>query len=196
MNWLDAVLLFILAASIVTSFRKGLTREVIGLGSVVVALILGIELYGSAGSLVASYVSTPEAANFAGFFLVFFGVLLLGAVVSYILGKFLRVTGLSFVDHALGAGFGAVRGLLIAVALIMGIMAFSPSNKAPESVVESRTAPYMVDAARAVAAVAPHELKESFRKSYAEVKTIWQQTLDKGIPSGPKTEKGNNERKI
>jgi len=195
MNWLDAVLLFILAASIVTSFRKGLTREVIGLGSVVVALILGIELYGSAGSLVASYVSTPEAANFAGFFLVFFGVLLVGAMVSYVLGKFLRVTGLSFVDHALGAGFGAVRGLLIAVALIMGIMAFSPSNQAPQSVVQSRTAPYVVDAARAVAAVAPHELKEGFRKTYAEVKTIWGKTLDKGIPSGPK-EKGQDERKI
>jgi len=195
MNWLDVVLLFILAASIMTSFRKGFTREVIGLASVVLALVLGIELYGSAGSLLASYVSTPAAANFAGFFLVFFGVLLVGAMVSYVLGKFLRVTGLSFVDHALGAGFGAVRGLLIAVALIMGIMAFSPSNQAPQSVVQSRTAPYVVDAARAVAAVAPHELKEGFRKTYAEVKTIWGKTLDKGIPSGPK-EKGQDERKI
>jgi len=196
MNWLDAVLLFILAASIVTSFRKGFTREVIGLASVVVALILGIEFYGSAGSLLASYVSSPAAANFAGFFLVFFGVLLLGAVVSYVLGKFLRVTGLSIVDHALGAGFGAVRGILIAVALVMGIMAFSPSNRAPESVVESRTAPYVVDAARAVAAVAPNELREGFRKTYAEVKTIWGRTLDKGIRTGPNTEKGQNERKI
>jgi len=195
MNWLDVVLLFILAASIMTSFRKGFTREVIGLASVVLALVLGIELYGSAGSLLASYVSTPAAANFAGFFLVFFGVLLVGAMVSYVLGKFLRVTGLSFVDHALGAGFGAVRGLLIAVALIMGIMAFSPSNQAPQSVVQSRTAPYVVDAARAVAAVAPHELKEGFRKTYAEVKTIWGKTLDKGIPSAPK-EKGQDERKI
>jgi len=85
--------------------------------------------------------------------------------------------------------------LLIAVALIMGIMAFSPSNQAPQSVVQSRTAPYVVDAARAVAAVAPHELKEGFRKTYAEVKTIWGKTLDKGIPSGPK-EKGQDERKI
>ena len=196
MNWLDVVLLVILAASIMTSFRKGFTREVIGLASVVVALVLGIELYGSAGSLLASYVSSPAAANFAGFFLVFIGVLLAGAVVSYVLGKFLRVTGLSIVDHALGAGFGAVRGLLIAVALIMGIMAFSPGNRAPESVVASRTAPYVVDAARAVAAVAPHELKEGFRKTYAEVKTIWGKAVDKGIQSGPNTEKGQNERKI
>jgi uncharacterized membrane protein required for colicin V production len=196
MNWLDVVLLFILAASIVTSFRKGLTREVIGLASVVLALVLGIEFYGSAGSLLSSYVSGLAAANFAGFFLVFFGVLLIGAVMSSVLGKFWRVTGLSIVDHALGAGFGAVRGILIAVALIMGIMAFSPSNQAPDSVVRSRTAPYVVDAARAVAAVAPHELREGFRKSYADVKSIWGRALDKGIPTGPNTEKEKNERKI
>src|SRR5438270_9734092 len=196
MNWLDAVLLLVVAASIRTSFRKGFTREVIGLVSVVVALVAGIELYGAAGSLVASYVSSPAAANFAGFFLVFFGVLVMGAVVSYVLGKFLRVTGLRFIDHLLGAGFGAVRGILIAVALIMGIMAFSPSNRPPESVVQSRTAPYVVDAARAVAAVAPHDLKEGFRKTYAEVKTMWDKALDKGIQNGPNREKGQNERKI
>jgi len=140
-------------------------------------------------------VSSTAAANFVGFFVVFFGVLFVGAVVSYVLGKFLRVTGLRFIDHLLGAGFGAVRGVLIAVALIMGIMAFSPNNR-PESVVQSRTAPYVVDAARAVAAVAPHDLKESFRKTYAEVKTIWDKALDKGIQNGPNREKGQNERKI
>ena len=196
MNWLDGVLLLILAVSIMTSFRKGLTREVIGLASVVAALVLGIELYGPAGSLVASYVNSPATANFVGFVLVFFGVLLAGAVVSYVIGKFLRVTGLSFVDHLLGAGFGVVRGLLIGVALITGIMAFSPGNQAPDSVVQSRTAPYVVDAARVVAAVAPNELKEGFRKTYAEVKNIWGRTLDKGTPVRPNPEKRENERKI
>ena len=192
MNWLDVVLLLILGVSILTSFRKGLTREVIGLLSVVVALVLGIGLYGTAGSMLTPYVSSPAVAHLGGFCLVFFGVLLLGAVVSHILGRFLKVTGLSIVDHALGAGFGAARGLMIAVALILAIMAFSPGDRPPQSVVESRTAPYVVDAARVVAAAAPHDLKEGFRKTYAEVKTIWGNT----IRTGPKTEKGQNERKI
>ena len=45
MNWLDLVLLLIVAASVYMSFRKGLSREIIGLVSVVLALLLGIWFY-------------------------------------------------------------------------------------------------------------------------------------------------------
>lgn len=196
MNWLDAVLLVILAVSVLTSFRKGLSREVIGLVAVILALVFGIWFYGTAGSLVLPYLSSRAAANFAGFLLVFFGVVLLGSIVSYVVGRFLRVTGLSFVDHALGAVFGLVRGTLVAVALLMGIMAFSPGDRPPESVVNSRVAPYAVDAARFIVSMAPHELREGFRKTYAQVEAAWQNALEKGIRSVPNGEKGEHERKI
>jgi membrane protein required for colicin V production len=196
MNWLDAVLLLILVMSVLTSFRKGLSREVIGLVAVIVALIFGIWFYGSAGSLVLPYVSSPAVANLAGFFLVFFGVMLLGGIVSHVVGRFLRVTGLSIVDHALGAAFGLVRGTLVAVALIMGIMAFSPGDQPPESVVNSRVAPYAVDAARFFVSMAPHELKEGYRRTYAQVKAAWQNALEKGIRGVPNGEKKEHERKI
>jgi membrane protein required for colicin V production len=181
MNWLDVVVLAILAVSVALSFRKGLTREVVGLASVVLAILLGIWFYGAAGSFLAPYLSSRALANFAGFLLVFCGVLLLGHVVSYVVGRFLKVTGLSIFDHLLGAVFGALRGILIAVALIMAIMAFSQGDKPPSSVVDSRTAPYVVDAARAFAALAPHELKEGFRKTYGEVKAAWEKALEEGI---------------
>jgi membrane protein required for colicin V production len=181
MNWLDVVVLAILAASVVLSFRKGLAREVIGLASVVLAILLGIWFYGTAGSFLLPYLSSRGLANFAGFLLVFGGVMLVGHLVSYTVGKFLKVTGLSIFNHLLGAVFGGVRGLLISVALIMAIMAFSQGDKPPSSVVNSRTAPYVVDAARAVAALAPHELKDGFRKTYDQVKTAWGKALGEGI---------------
>jgi membrane protein required for colicin V production len=192
MNWLDIVLVLIVGLSIAASFRKGLSRELIGLASVFVALVAGTWFYGMAGGWLQPYVSSRSVANFAGFFLVFFGVLVLGAVVSYSVGRALNVTGLSFFDHLLGAGFGLVRGTLIGVALILGIMAFSTGDRPPESVVHSRTAPYVVDAARLFATVAPHELKEGFRKSYAEVKSAWERTL-RSTPDG---DKRAHERKI
>jgi membrane protein required for colicin V production len=181
MNWLDVVLLVIFAASVAMSFRKGLSREVIGLASVVLAIVLGIWFYGTAGAFLVPYLSSRALANFAGFLLVFCGVLLAGHLVSYVVGRFLKVTGLSIFDHLFGTVFGAVRGILISVALIMAIMAFSQGDKPPSSVVQSRTAPYMVDAARAFAAMAPHELKEGFRKTYALVKSAWEKALEEGI---------------
>lgn len=196
MNWLDAVLILILALSIFTSFRKGLSREVIGLAAVVVALLLGIWFYGTAGSFLLPYVSSRGVANLCGFLIVFFGVMLVGSLVSHLVGRFLKVTGLSFFDHALGAGFGFLRGTLIAVALITAIMAFSTdADHPPQSVVHSRVAPYVVGAARVIVAVAPHELKEGFRRSYGQVKEAWNKALEKGIGNGA-PEKSEHERKI
>jgi hypothetical protein len=43
----------------------------------------------------------------------------------------------------------------------------------------------VIDAARVCAAVAPHELKDGFRKSYEQVKTIWGNALKKGIRGLP-----------
>ena len=196
MNWLDIVLLVIVGASMVTSFKKGLSREIIGLVSVILAILLGVWFYGTAGALFEPHLSSRAAAQFAGFVVVFAGVLLLGAIVSWIVGKFLKVTGLSVFDHVLGAVFGLARGVLIGIALIMGIMAFSTSGRAPASVVESRMAPYIVDASRLIASLAPHELREGFRKTYAQVKSAWGKTMEDGIRKLPTAEKRENERKI
>lgn len=179
MNWLDVLLLLILAGSVFTSFRKGFSREVIGLVSVVLALVLGIWFYGTAGAYLIPYLSSRSAANFGGFLLVFCGVLLIGSLVSFVVGKFLKVTGLSIFDHALGAAFGAIRGIVISIALIMAIIAFSPSGQPPGSVVHSRMAPYVTGAASVFAAIAPHELKQGFHETYTHVKDTWHAALSK-----------------
>ncbi len=177
MNWLDVLLLLIVAISVLTSFRKGLSREVIGLASVFFGLLLGLWFYGPASVYIKPYVSSRGAANLAGFFVVFLLVFLVGVLVRFIVGKFLRVTGLSVVDHILGACFGAARGLLIAVALLTGVMAFASDGKPPASVTESRLAPYVSQGARLFAAIAPHELHEGFRKTYAEARSAWDSAL-------------------
>jgi len=196
MNWLDIILLLIVAASVFTSFRKGLSREIIGLVSVLLALLLGIWFYGTAAGAISPYVGSRTAANLGGFFLVFVGVLLLGHLVSYIVGKFLRVTGLSIVDHLLGAGFGALRGALIAVALLTGIMAFSQASHPPAAIVHSRLAPYVAGAAQLFADVAPYELKEGFRKTYAEVKSAWGTAVEQRLHGKPGAENGNEQKRI
>jgi membrane protein required for colicin V production len=156
---------------------------------VVVAFLLALWFYGTAGAYLTPYVSSRSLANLAGFLAVFAAVMLLGSLVGFIVGKFLRVTGLSIVDHALGAAFGALRGTLIAIVLIMAIMAFSTGDRPPESVVRSRCAPYVAGAAHAMVSVAPHELKEGFRKSYGQVKAAWGKIIDKGLQVAPNAQR-------
>jgi membrane protein required for colicin V production len=190
MNWLDAVLAIIVLASVAASFRKGLSREIIGLASVVLGLVLGSWFYGNVASYLVQYLSSRALANFAGFLIVFCGVVLVGGLVSAIVGKFLKVTGLSFFDHLLGAAFGIVRGVLIAAAVIMAVLAFAPGDAPPQAVVNSRLAPYAASTARIFVAMAPRELKDGFRKTYAEVLEAWKHTLQKGTHNTSGTDKG------
>lgn len=195
MNWLDALLGVALLVCVVNGFRRGFSRQLIGLVSGVLALLLGIWLYGAAGAWLLPYVSSTVIAKAAGFVIVFGGVMAIGGLVSFMAGRFLKVTGLSFFDHLLGAGFGALRWGLLAIAVVMGAMAFSRGEEPPRAIVESRMAPYVVGMAHAVASVAPHDLKESFHKTYEQVKAVWGNAIDKGIRSLPNGGK-KNERQI
>ena len=181
MNWLDVILLLIVGIAVIGSFKKGMSRQVIHLASVVAGIVLGAWFYRTVAAYVEPHVSSQAVANLCGFLAVFCGVLLLGAIVSSIVGKFLRVTGLSIVDHLLGAVFGLVCGTLVCAALLMGLMAFSGDAKPARAIEESRFSPYVLQAARVFAATAPRELKDGFHKSYAQAKEAWDHTLKNNI---------------
>jgi membrane protein required for colicin V production len=180
-NWLDYLLIAILLFSVLTSARKGFSREIIGLAAALLALILGMWFYGVAGSFLIPWVSSPRVANMIGFLLVVFAVLTFGAILKSIVSRFLRTIGLSFFDRLLGAAFGLARGLLIAIALLTAYMAFGPQvdpKTVSSSVLHSRVAPYVLDASHLAVALAPMELKSSFLKQYSQVKSL----LEKKVP--------------
>jgi membrane protein required for colicin V production len=184
-NWLDIVLLIIFAGSVIAGFRKGFARVAVGLAATVMGLLLGIWFYGVAGAFLLPYVSYRGLANFAGFCLVLFGVLLAGALVGWLLAKLLKWAGLGWLDRLLGAAFGLLRGVLIGVGLVLVLVAFAPKPP-PRSVVESRLAPYLIDTARVVAAIAPRELRDGFQAGYEHVKKTWNETFQKGIRELPR----------
>jgi membrane protein required for colicin V production len=107
-------------------------------------------------------------------------VLLLGGMLGWIVSRFLRTIGLSFFDRLLGAAFGFVRGLLIAIALLTAYLAFGPeiesktaaAGSVEKAMLNSRIAPRLLDASHVFVAVAPMELKSSFLKQYAQVKSL------------------------
>jgi len=181
-NWLDYLLIAILLFSAIMSARKGFSREIIGLAAAFFALVLGMWFYGLAGSLVAPYISSPRVANLIGFLLVVAAVLIAGGILGWIVNRFLRTIGLSFFDRLLGAAFGVLRGLLIAMALVTAFMAFGPyegSGTASAAMIHSRIAPYVLNASRLVVAMAPMELKSGFQQQYANIKSALENSQEK-----------------
>jgi len=178
-NWLDVVLGIILAASVVAGLAKGLARTIVGFAACVIGLLCGLWLYGTAGSFLLPYVSSHGIANFIGFLLVFVGTMAFGALLGRMFAVLFKWAGLGWLDRLAGGVFGLVRGALIAAVIVMLLLAFTPKPP-PRSVVGSRIAPYVMDAARVMAAIAPRELRDGVRQSYEKVKQVWSDTLKKG----------------
>ena len=172
MNWLDVLILLLLAASTASGIAKGFARIAIGLVSTLLAIVLGAWFYDSAAALFDPYLKSGAVANVAGFFAVFGAVSIAGAIVAALAARLLKWAGLGWFDRLMGAAAGLARGALLSIAVVMVLMAFS-SKPPPPSIVGSSLAPYFVEAADTLVMVAPTEMKDAFRKAYELVKKAW-----------------------
>jgi len=171
-NWIDILLVLVIGFSILSGFTAGFARVGVGFIATLLGIFLGFWCYGIAAAYVLDYVSSRAIANLIGFFVIFIAVVLVGAVVGQLLAKLFKWIGLTWLDRLLGAGFGFVRGVVIAVALVTVLLAFAPSPP-PRSVLDSKLMPYTLDASNILAALTPREVKDDFRDTKEKVKKAW-----------------------
>lgn len=180
MNWLDFILGGTLIGSTIAGFAKGLARTIIGMITAFLAIVLACWFYDVAGALFVEYTSSKAVANFAGFAAVFLIVMLAGVLTGRILVMIFKWAGLGWLDGLLGGLFGLARGLLISTVIVMGIMAFT-TRPPPKAVVDSSIAPYVLDAARIAANLAPAELTNAVNNAYAKIKEVWNKAWQEGL---------------
>ena len=190
MSLLDIILIFIVGASIVTGWLAGFARVGIGFIATVCGLLFGFWFYGVPAAWFHQHVKSDTLANLLGFFTVFFAFIFVGALIGKLLSKLFKWTGLSWLDRLMGAGFGVVRGGLIAVAFVAVLLAFTP-RPLPGWMVDSRTLPYAIEASDMCAALAPNQLKNEFRQSMHDVQKLWEDQLNKKKRESDLKEKDN-----
>ncbi len=182
MSWLDLLLGSIIVLSALTGARKGFSREIIGLIAAVLALVAAAWCYRTVAYRFEPYVHSPLMASVGGFLAVFLGVLIAGALLSAVVGRILDSIGLSWMDRLLGAGFGAIRGMLMGFGVLMLFstwFAHEGNQQASAAVLHSRVAPYVMKLSGLVNRFLPADLEEKFLKQYGQIKTIWQDAQDR-----------------
>jgi len=186
MNWLDFALVVIIAISVLSGCFAGFARTGVGFLASILGLVFGLQYYRVVGLALQTHIHQGSAANITGFLIVYFSVVMLGAVVSRLLARFVRATDLYWLDSLLGGALGLVRGGLLAVVTIWGLMAFTPVP--PRMILSSsRLAPCVMDAARRVADASPDEVRLTFRRSYRELN----RELNKVLPGSVKDRLSN-----
>jgi membrane protein required for colicin V production len=171
-NWIDWVLVLVIASSVLAGVSAGFARVGVGFAAMIVGMFCGFWFYGIVAAYVIDYVSLRAIANLIGFFVILAVVLIIGAVVGQILAKLFKWVGLSWLDRLLGGVFGMARGFLIAAAMTTVLLAFAPSPP-PPSVVDSKLLPYVINVSDVLAALTPREIKDSFYATKDKVRASW-----------------------
>lgn len=119
MNWVDFVIVAIVAISVALSVWRGFFKEALSLFTWIAALVTAYLFYEPTGDVLSGLVSSPTARYVIAFGALFLVVLILGAILTYLFGQLVTRTGLTGTDRALGVVFGLARGVVIVTLLVM-----------------------------------------------------------------------------
>ena len=125
MTWPDYAILVIIALSALVGVLRGFIKEVFSLAVWAAAFLVAWHFSGDVAEWMSDAVTLPSARLAMGFAGLFVAVLLVGGLANYLLGKLVATTGLSGTDRLLGGVFGAARGLVLVVAVLL-VSGFTP----------------------------------------------------------------------
>jgi membrane protein required for colicin V production len=121
MTALDIVVLLLVGGGLVTGWLKGFVGEVLSLAAWIVAIVFLRLLHTPVTNALAGAVGTRSGAAVVAFVLVFGLVFLAGKLVARRIGGGVKRSVIGPVDRVLGAGFGALKGLIGATLLFLGV---------------------------------------------------------------------------
>lgn len=125
MDWPDYAILAVIVVSVVVGALRGFIKEVFSLLVWAAAFLVAYHFAGDLAKLMEDAVTLPSARTAMGFSGLFIAVLLVGGLINYLLGRLVETTGLSGTDRLLGGVFGAARGLVLIVAVLL-VCGFTP----------------------------------------------------------------------
>lgn len=157
MNWVDLVVLVVIALSGLLALMRGLVREVLGLGAWVIAGIVASSygLYPTVFPFVSQQFADPTTAAIVAFGGVFILVLITLWIIAGLVAGAVRGSVLGGLDRTLGLLFGFVRGgALVCVAYILVGMVIPPEQW-PPLVVQARSLSFVHHGAEWIANQVP-----------------------------------------
>ena len=178
MNWLDFVFIGILGLSIIISLFRGLIKEVLSLIIWAGSFWVAYHFVDSGADFLSPYIEVPSARHLIAFVGIFITALIIGGMINWLVGKLIKKTGLSASDRFFGMFFGALRGLILVVAITFFVRA-TPLSEDPWWQ-ESQLAPHFSKVSEWVRQNMPDEFADYF--SNIELK--------KAVEESKKDEKG------
>jgi membrane protein required for colicin V production len=135
LNWQDYLMLGLVGLTFIFGFYRGLVKEVLGLGFLVLSIWLSLTFYTQVSEMdffvnivVGSDTTIEKLKPIVAFILIFCSVLIVGKVVSIILTKILDFTGIGNINRFLGGVFSVVKYGFISLFFLSVLGKFQNTN--------------------------------------------------------------------
>jgi membrane protein required for colicin V production len=139
----DWIILGVLAISTLMSVRRGFVKEALSLLTWIAAVIVARLFAGQFAVLLENSIETASLRLGAAYLVLFVGTLIVGGMVNFLVGEFVKMTGLTGTDRFLGMFFGLARGALFVTLAVAGLHYLAPV-KEDQWYQESRLIPEIV----------------------------------------------------
>jgi membrane protein required for colicin V production len=130
LGWVDLALAGVLVLSVLVGLARGLVFEILSVLGWVVAYFAAQWLSAEVAAFVPIGAAGSALNQGAAFALTFVAALILWGLAARLVRLLISATPLSLPDRVLGAGFGALRGVVVLLALAT-VVALTPAVRAP-----------------------------------------------------------------
>lgn len=165
LSWVDLALGLLLLISVGIGLWRGLVFEVMSLAGWVVAYFAAPPLAPVVEAMLPEGQFGPTVVHIVALALAFFAVLIVWSLASRLVKALIHATPLSPLDRLGGAGFGALRGIFIALLLVLVIGASPLAESATWRA--SRAAPVLASVLHDVAPLLPEPVSRFVSRSMA-----------------------------
>ena len=122
MNWLDIVLIAVLALATFLGFRRGIIAMVLPIVGLIIGVVLAGHYYGPVGGWLP--IDNQQHAGWAGYAIIIVVVLIVSVILASVLRRFIRLVLLGWVDRLGGAILGLAVGSLFCAAVLAACVKF------------------------------------------------------------------------
>jgi membrane protein required for colicin V production len=119
MNWADWTIVAIVGISALLSLWRGFIKEALSLAIWIGAFIISMVFADTLAYMLQDSISTPSLRRLVAMAVLFVGTLIVGGLLSFLIGQLVKISGLSGTDRLLGMVFGIARGVVVVLVLLM-----------------------------------------------------------------------------
>lgn len=186
MNPFDIAIIVIMTYCLIRGAFRGIIKEASSIIGVLAGVWAGYTYYVSLSGLIGKIVQIfpdPAYVDIFSFLIIFALVFACVSALGILIKHILKIVFMSWVDKIFGAGFGIVKGFMIASVLLLILTVFL--NPGANIIKNSVLSPYIYSASETMSRFASKDMRQKFSEKMAVAKKSWKDKAQKMIKKKP-----------